>query len=93
MLILKNLFMSLKGEWEGDLLQVALDTQYWTAFNHVLTWGSIAIYFPFTLGLCSDGFFNLFPSQAPFIGMHLEQHFFVIKNSTYKTKKWQTFHS
>ena len=25
--------------------QVALDTNYWTAFNHVTIWGSIAVYF------------------------------------------------
>lgn len=25
--------------------QVALDTSYWTAFNHITIWGSIAVYF------------------------------------------------
>ena len=25
--------------------QVALDTNYWTAFNHVTIWGSVAVYF------------------------------------------------
>ena len=26
-------------------LQVALDSSYWTYFNHITIWGSIAVYF------------------------------------------------
>ena len=28
-----------------DLFQIALDTTYWTVFNHITIWGSILVYF------------------------------------------------
>lgn len=34
--------------------QVALDTSYWTVFNHVVIWGSIAFYFAMTLFINSN---------------------------------------
>jgi len=51
-----------------NMRQVALDTAYWTGLNHLFTWGSIIVFFPFTLGLCSNGFFGLLPSSFPFVG-------------------------
>ncbi|KAI1301717.1 Phospholipid-transporting ATPase ID [Halotydeus destructor] len=34
--------------------QIALDTAYWTVFNHVVIWGSIAFYFAMTLFINSN---------------------------------------
>ncbi|RWS09297.1 phospholipid-transporting ATPase ID-like protein, partial [Dinothrombium tinctorium] len=34
--------------------QIALDTAYWTVFNHVVIWGSVAFYFAMTLFINSD---------------------------------------
>lgn len=36
--------------------QCALDTAYWTGFNHVVVWGSIFFYFGFTFVFYSDLF-------------------------------------
>ena len=35
-------------------LQIALDTAYWTVFNHVVIWGSVAFYFAMTLFINSN---------------------------------------
>ena len=34
--------------------QIALDTAYWTVFNHVVIWGSVAFYFAMTLFMNSN---------------------------------------
>ena len=34
--------------------QIALDTAYWTVFNHVVIWGSVAFYFAMTLFINSN---------------------------------------
>ncbi|XP_074604533.1 ATPase phospholipid transporting 8B [Brevipalpus obovatus] len=34
--------------------QIALDTSYWTVFNHIVIWGSVAFYFAMTLFINSD---------------------------------------
>ncbi|KAH9406631.1 Phospholipid-transporting ATPase ID [Tyrophagus putrescentiae] len=34
--------------------QIALDTSYWTVFNHIVIWGSIAFYFALTLFINSN---------------------------------------
>ncbi|XP_023217447.1 probable phospholipid-transporting ATPase IM [Centruroides sculpturatus] len=34
--------------------QIALDTAYWTVFNHIVIWGSVAFYFAMTLFINSD---------------------------------------
>lgn len=34
--------------------QIALDTAYWTVFNHVVIWGSVAFYFAITLFINSN---------------------------------------
>ncbi len=30
--------------------QIALDTAYWTVFNHIMIWGSLAVYFALQFG-------------------------------------------
>ena len=30
------------------LFKIALDTQYWTVWNHVTIWGSVVVYFVLT---------------------------------------------
>ncbi|KAK6476749.1 putative phospholipid-transporting ATPase IM isoform X1 [Huso huso] len=49
-------------------VQIGLDTSYWTAVNHFYIWGSVAIYFSILFAMYSDGIFDLFPNQFPFIG-------------------------
>ena len=34
--------------------KIALDTSYWTVFNHIVIWGSVALYFALTLFLNSN---------------------------------------
>lgn len=34
--------------------QIALDTSYWTVFNHIVIWGSVAFYLAMTLFINSD---------------------------------------
>ncbi|CAG2108054.1 unnamed protein product, partial [Medioppia subpectinata] len=34
--------------------QIALDTSYWTVFNHIVIWGSVAFYFAMTLFINSN---------------------------------------
>lgn len=40
--------------------QIALDTSYWTVFNHVVIWGSVAFYLAMTLLINSDFVGNQF---------------------------------
>ncbi|KAB0344718.1 hypothetical protein FD754_021644, partial [Muntiacus muntjak] len=49
-------------------VQIALDTSYWTVINHVFIWGSIATYFSILFTMHSNGIFDLFPNQFPFVG-------------------------
>ncbi|XP_074090813.1 putative phospholipid-transporting ATPase IM isoform X3 [Macrotis lagotis] len=49
-------------------VQIALDTSYWTVINHVFIWGSIAVYFSILFTMHSDGIFDIFPNQFPFVG-------------------------
>ncbi|KAM7158597.1 putative phospholipid-transporting ATPase IM isoform 2-T8 [Molossus nigricans] len=49
-------------------MQIALDTSYWTAINHVFIWGSIASYFLILFTMQSNGMFGIFPKQFPFVG-------------------------
>ncbi|XP_060527159.1 probable phospholipid-transporting ATPase IM isoform X2 [Cylas formicarius] len=41
--------------------QIAMDTQYWTVFNHVTIWGSLAFYF------VADNFYN-YVCGGPYVG-------------------------
>ncbi|XP_065797299.1 probable phospholipid-transporting ATPase IM isoform X2 [Muntiacus reevesi] len=52
----------------GIFDQIALDTSYWTVINHVFIWGSIATYFSILFTMHSNGIFDLFPNQFPFVG-------------------------
>ncbi|XP_020834891.1 putative phospholipid-transporting ATPase IM isoform X4 [Phascolarctos cinereus] len=52
----------------GIFDQIALDTSYWTVINHVFIWGSIAVYFSILFTMHSDGIFDIFPNQFPFVG-------------------------
>uniref|UniRef100_A0A4W3K085 Phospholipid-transporting ATPase n=1 Tax=Callorhinchus milii TaxID=7868 RepID=A0A4W3K085_CALMI len=49
-------------------LQIGLDTSYWTAINHFFIWGSVAIYFCILFAMHSNGLFELFQNQFPFVG-------------------------
>ncbi|XP_064475067.1 probable phospholipid-transporting ATPase IM isoform X2 [Ornithodoros turicata] len=40
--------------------QIALDTAYWTIFNHIVIWGSVAFFFAMTLFINSDFINNAF---------------------------------
>lgn len=52
----------------ASILQLFLDTYYWTAVNHFFTWGSLAAYFALTFTMCSNGMFLIFTSIFPFLG-------------------------
>ncbi|XP_048524345.1 probable phospholipid-transporting ATPase IM isoform X2 [Dendroctonus ponderosae] len=41
--------------------QIAMDTQYWTVFNHIMIWGSLAFYF------VADNFYN-YVFNGPYVG-------------------------
>ncbi|CAG9839897.1 unnamed protein product [Diabrotica balteata] len=41
--------------------QIALDTMYWTVFNHIMIWGSLAFYF------IADNFYN-YLCRGPYVG-------------------------
>ncbi|ERL87227.1 hypothetical protein D910_04625 [Dendroctonus ponderosae] len=44
-----------------DHLNIAMDTQYWTVFNHIMIWGSLAFYF------VADNFYN-YVFNGPYVG-------------------------
>uniref|UniRef100_A0AAV2L6D2 Phospholipid-transporting ATPase n=1 Tax=Knipowitschia caucasica TaxID=637954 RepID=A0AAV2L6D2_KNICA len=48
-------------------VQIGLDTQYWTAINHLFIFGSVAVYFALMFALQSNGMF-VFTSSFPFVG-------------------------
>ncbi|KAB0375077.1 hypothetical protein FD755_013569 [Muntiacus reevesi] len=68
----KNFAFTLVHFWFGFFCgfsaQIALDTSYWTVINHVFIWGSIATYFSILFTMHSNGIFDLFPNQFPFVG-------------------------
>ncbi|XP_041853027.1 phospholipid-transporting ATPase ID isoform X2 [Melanotaenia boesemani] len=47
---------------------IGLDTHYWTAVNHLFVWGSLIVYFAILFAMQSDGLFDIFPNNFPFIG-------------------------
>ncbi|XP_072316163.1 phospholipid-transporting ATPase ID [Eucyclogobius newberryi] len=49
-------------------VQIALDTGYWTIFNHVFIWGSLGFYFSIMFALHSQTLFKIFPNQFHFVG-------------------------
>ncbi|CAN9513586.1 unnamed protein product [Ophioblennius macclurei] len=49
-------------------VQIALDTGFWTIFNHVFVWGSLASYFTIMFALHSQSLFRIFPNQFNFVG-------------------------
>ena len=51
------------------ILQISLDTQYWTWINHFVIWGSIAFYFMFSFTLYSPSFYSLAVGGVGYVGM------------------------
>ncbi|KAM9310665.1 phospholipid-transporting ATPase ID [Pholidichthys leucotaenia] len=49
-------------------VQIALDTGFWTVFNHVFVWGSLSSYFVIMFALHSQTLFRIFPNQFHFVG-------------------------
>jgi phospholipid-translocating ATPase len=49
-------------------LQMALDTQYWTAINHFFLWGSIAMFFLFLFMMYSNTLYSILPNTFFFVG-------------------------
>ncbi|XP_028282199.1 phospholipid-transporting ATPase ID isoform X2 [Parambassis ranga] len=49
-------------------VQIALDTGFWTIFNHVFVWGSLGSYFTFMFALHCQTLFRIFPNQFHFVG-------------------------
>uniref|UniRef100_A0A7N6AYX7 Phospholipid-transporting ATPase IC n=1 Tax=Anabas testudineus TaxID=64144 RepID=A0A7N6AYX7_ANATE len=49
-------------------VQIALDTGFWTVFNHVFVWGSLGSYFTIMFALHSQTLFRIFPNQFHFVG-------------------------
>uniref|UniRef100_A0A8C4FA18 Phospholipid-transporting ATPase n=1 Tax=Dicentrarchus labrax TaxID=13489 RepID=A0A8C4FA18_DICLA len=49
-------------------VQIALDTGFWTVFNHVFVWGSLGSYFTIMFALHSQTLFKIFPNQFHFVG-------------------------
>uniref|UniRef100_A0A3P9PSV5 Phospholipid-transporting ATPase n=1 Tax=Poecilia reticulata TaxID=8081 RepID=A0A3P9PSV5_POERE len=49
-------------------VQIALDTGFWTVFNHMFVWGSVGCYFTIMFALHSQTLFRIFPNQFRFIG-------------------------
>uniref|UniRef100_A0A3Q3W7G7 Phospholipid-transporting ATPase n=1 Tax=Mola mola TaxID=94237 RepID=A0A3Q3W7G7_MOLML len=49
-------------------VQIALDTGFWTVFNHVFVWGSLGFYFTIMFALHSQTLFRIFPNQFRFVG-------------------------
>uniref|UniRef100_A0A4W3JYT3 Phospholipid-transporting ATPase n=1 Tax=Callorhinchus milii TaxID=7868 RepID=A0A4W3JYT3_CALMI len=68
----KNFAFTLVHFWFGFFCgfsaQIGLDTSYWTAINHFFIWGSVAIYFCILFAMHSNGLFELFQNQFPFVG-------------------------
>ncbi|XP_026227999.1 phospholipid-transporting ATPase ID isoform X2 [Anabas testudineus] len=48
-------------------VQIALDTGFWTVFNHVFVWGSLGSYFTIMFALHSQTLFRIFPNQFHFV--------------------------
>ena len=57
-------------------LQVALDSSYWTYFNHVTIWGSIAVYF--VLQFSVNYILVYWGVDAPYVGcLTMVSHIFI----------------
>lgn len=54
----------------NQLLQIGLDTGYWTAINHFFIWGSLAVYFAILFAMHSNGLF-VHVSKPLFVGESL----------------------
>ena len=65
-------------------VQIALDTTYWTVFNHITIWGSLAIYFIMVIGYF-EGLAYLFTASqrgVAFRAMQTPQYWLVILLTT-----------
>ncbi|XP_036071926.1 phospholipid-transporting ATPase ID isoform X1 [Oryzias melastigma] len=49
-------------------VQIALDTGFWTVFNHVFVWGSLGAFFTIMFALHSQTLFRNLPNQFHFVG-------------------------
>uniref|UniRef100_A0A4W3KKH2 Phospholipid-transporting ATPase n=1 Tax=Callorhinchus milii TaxID=7868 RepID=A0A4W3KKH2_CALMI len=49
-------------------MEIAIDTVYWTAFNHLFIWGSLVVYFAISFTMYSNGLFAIIPGAFSFIG-------------------------
>uniref|UniRef100_A0A8C7YAI2 Phospholipid-transporting ATPase n=1 Tax=Oryzias sinensis TaxID=183150 RepID=A0A8C7YAI2_9TELE len=49
-------------------VQIALDTGFWTVFNHVFVWGSLGSFFTIMFALHSQTLFRNLPNQFHFVG-------------------------
>lgn len=49
-------------------VQIALDTGFWTIFNHFFVWGSLGSYFTIMFAMHSQTLFSVFPNQFHFVG-------------------------
>lgn len=50
-------------------LQLALDTNYWTALNHFFLWGSVAMFFLFLFMMYSNTIYSVVPNTFLFVGV------------------------
>ena len=50
-------------------LQLAMDTNYWTALNHFFLWGSVAMFFLFLFMMYSNTIYSLVPNMMLFVGV------------------------
>uniref|UniRef100_A0A3B3BKD8 Phospholipid-transporting ATPase n=1 Tax=Oryzias melastigma TaxID=30732 RepID=A0A3B3BKD8_ORYME len=56
------------GFFCGFSAQIALDTGFWTVFNHVFVWGSLGAFFTIMFALHSQTLFRNLPNQFHFVG-------------------------
>lgn len=59
------------------LFQIALDTSYWTVFNHIVIWGSVLLYFAFTFFINTDFIGNSY-FGAPRMALSTGQFWFTL---------------
>ncbi|KAG1704733.1 Phospholipid-transporting ATPase ID [Nymphon striatum] len=58
-------------------VQIALDTSYWTLFNHIVIWGSVLLYFAFTFLINTDFIGNSY-FGAPRMALSTGQFWFTL---------------
>lgn len=56
-------------------LQLAMDTNYWTALNHFFLWGSVAMFFLFLFMMYSNTIYSLVPNTMLFVGVARNTYF------------------